>query len=106
MQIPILIEPKEGGGFRARCALYDLTIEDSSRDEALARMERVIMERRKAGAEWYMLQVGPPQKLSDLAGSHNPDDPVIEEWKQAVEDYRREVDSGPDFPWLEQSSPA
>lgn len=39
-------------------------------------------------------QAEPP--WAKYAGSWREDDPVIEEWKQAVEEYRRKMDEDPD----------
>src|SRR5579859_7486815 len=102
MQIPILVEPIEGGRFRARCVPFELAVEGESRFDVLRRMEVLIQTRRNQGVELHMLEVGSPQSFTGLAGMHDPNDPYIQQWKKAVEEYRQQVDEGPDFPWLEQ----
>ena len=58
MQIPVLIEPTPGNGFRARSGEpLVLTAEGSTRDEALGRLRSLIQGRVAGGAQIVPLEV-------------------------------------------------
>jgi hypothetical protein len=43
--------------------------------------------------------IEPPEPpWAKYAGTWQPGDPLIEEWKEAVEEYRRKIDEDPDVP--------
>ena len=94
MQIPVLIETTPGNGFRARSGEpLVLTAEGATRDEALGRLRHLIEGRVAAGAEIVPLEIPPSEHpLARFAGMLK-DDPLFEEWKQAMEEYRRERDA-------------
>ena len=43
-----------------------------------------------------MIEVAPPP-YAKFIGTWDPNDPVIEEWKKCIEEYRREVDADPNI---------
>jgi hypothetical protein len=98
MQIPVLIERVEGNGYRARGGEpLPLVAEGSTEDEALQKLRELIGERMASGAKLVQLDVGPTEHpWAEFVGKWK-DDPLIDEWMQAVEEYRREVDEDPDY---------
>jgi hypothetical protein len=98
MQIPILIEPVPGNGFRARGGEpLILTAEGPTREAALANLKEQFKARLGNGAEIVPLEVAPePHPLAEFAGMFR-DDPLIEEWKQSMAEYRRKADRDPDI---------
>jgi hypothetical protein len=59
----------------------------------------MIQDRMAGGAEVVQLQLGtekPP--WARFAGTWDPNDPLIQEWERAVEEYRRKMDEDPDIP--------
>src|SRR5437016_4676790 len=52
MDIPVLIEPVAGNGYRAKCGEpLPISAEGRTRDEALANLRRLVEQRVAAGAE-------------------------------------------------------
>ena len=96
MQIPVLIEPVSGNGYRARGAEpFALSAEGATREEALAKLRDQLEARMKAG-EIVTLAVAPePHPLARFVGMFKGD-PSIGDWKQSMADYRRTVDDDPD----------
>lgn len=97
MQIPVLIEPIAGNGYRARGAEpFALSAEGATQEEALAKLREQLRERLKAGAAIVPLELAPePHPLAKFAGMFK-DDPLIEEWKQSMAEYRKSIDDDPD----------
>jgi predicted RNase H-like HicB family nuclease len=97
MQIPVLIEPIARNGYRAHSKEpFALSAKGATREEALAKLRAKIEGRLKKGTEIVGLEIGqPPHPWMPFAGMFK-DDPWIEDWKQSVEDYRRQVDEDPD----------
>ena len=97
MQIPVLIEPIAGNGYRARgMEPLALCAEGATRDEAVANLRTEIQTRLKNGAEVVPLDIGSePHPWMQFAGMFK-DDPWIDEWKQSIENYRKKVEDNPD----------
>jgi hypothetical protein len=95
MQISVLIEPVPGQGYRARGGKpLALTAEAATRDAAIQRLRELIEERVAAGAEIVSIDV-PGSQIEHpwlpYAGMFR-NDPLVEEWKQAMAEYRRQAD--------------
>ena len=102
MEIPVLIEPVAGNGFRAKCGEpLPITAEGRTRDEALANLRRLVAERVAAGAEVAALRV-PGQNAAnpwvEFAGMYEADDPVVQVWEKAMAEHRRKIDDHPERP--------
>src|SRR5262245_31081143 len=101
MNIPIVVEPVENNGFRARSGPpFDLTTEGATRDEAVARMRDQLKTRVQNGTQLVSVEVS-------AADAQNPwvkfagmfkDDPYFDEWQQAIAENRRKVDEDPEIP--------
>ncbi len=99
MQIPILVERIAGNGYRARGSEpFAVTAKGATREEALAKIRAKIQARLKEGTELVGLEVGPEANpWVEFAGMHK-DDPMIDDWKKAMADYRKKVDEDPEYP--------
>jgi predicted RNase H-like HicB family nuclease len=99
MQIPILLERIAGDGYRARGAEpFAVTAKGATREEALAKIREKIEARLKEGAELVGLEIGSEANpWVEFAGMFKGD-PLIDEWKKAMADYRNKVDEDADYP--------
>src|SRR5437016_5202576 len=99
MQIPILIEEVPGNGYRSRGGEpFALCAEGATREEVLAKLQEQLQARMKAGDAIVPLEVpAAPHPLIRFAGmfEHNP---LYDEWKAAMAEYRRQIEEDPDIP--------
>ena len=97
MQIPVLIEYVAGGGYRARGAEpLALCGEGATREEAVANLREQCEARLHQGAELISLELGTtPHPWMEFAGMFK-DDPLLDQWKKDVEEYRQKIDDDPD----------
>ena len=93
MQIPVLIEPIAGNGFRASGGEpLAVVVEAPSREEALAKLREQLQARLRNGAEIVPLEMTPqPHPLAEFVGMFK-DDPWIADWKKSMAEYRRRID--------------
>jgi predicted RNase H-like HicB family nuclease len=100
VQIPVLIEVVAGNGYRASAGdPFGLTAVGTTREETLRNLQELIENRLACGAELTNIDVRPTQHpLAKYAGTWRENDPLISEWKKAVEEYRREIDQDPEIP--------
>src|SRR6266446_7693641 len=99
MEITVLLEPKEGHGYRASSGSPLTTeAEGTSREEALGNLRAQIENKIRSGAEILTLEVSQPaQPWAQFAGTLK-DDPLSETWIQAMAEYRASVDNDPHAP--------
>lgn len=99
MQIPVLIEPVAGNGYRARSLIPDaITAEGKTDTEALQKLRERIQEQLAAGARVAYLDIAfEEHPLLRAAGIFQPNDPLVQEWKQIMAENRRKDDEGPDL---------
>jgi hypothetical protein len=97
MRIPVLVESDSGNGFRARGGEpLTLSAEGTTRDEAIARLKHMIEDRLAVGVELISLDVESGGSSLAPAPEWSEDDPLLDEWQEAVESYRRQVEDDPD----------
>ena len=100
MQIPVLIEPVAGNGFRARGSEpFALSADGATRDEALASFREQLRARLRNGA--VIVPVDVPMEghpLAPFAGMFSTDDPLVREWIQIMAENRREADQDSELP--------
>ena len=99
MQIPVLIEPVAGNGYRATGGEpFALTVEGTTREEALHKLRELIQTKLKTGAQIVPLEIpdGDNPWLR-MAGSLDLEDPLVKEWKLIMEENRRKADEDPDY---------
>ena len=99
MQIPVLIEPVAGNGYRARGGEpLGLTTEGPTHEAALTRLKEQVQPRLQSGADIVPLElIAEPHPLAEFVGMFK-DDPMLDEWKEAMAQYRRKIDEKPDLP--------
>ena len=97
MQIPVLIEPCESNGYRATTGPpLALSADGATREQALFHLRQALQRRLSAGAEIATLNVpGPQHPLASFAGMFK-DNPLFDEWQQAIADYRQKVEDDPE----------
>jgi len=99
MQIPVLIEPIAGNGYRASGGEpLALSVEGATEEEALNKLRAQLASRLAGGARLVPLEV-PPQgnPWVECAGMFRGD-PLFDEWQQAIAENRRRADLDPDVP--------
>jgi hypothetical protein len=101
MQIPVVVEALSSGQFRAQVLQPSTAIaEGSTSDEALAKLREQLNQEAASGKQVVMLDVPAkePNPILSMAGSLK-DDPLLDEWKAAMEEYRQQcdVDAGIDL---------
>jgi hypothetical protein len=101
LQIPILIEPVAGNGFRSRGGEpFALSAEGATPAEVLAKLREQLEVRLREGAELLSLDV--PERFArdpwvGCAGMFK-DDPYFEEWQQAIAENRRKIEEDTEIP--------
>ncbi len=100
MLIPVLLEPVSGNGYRARGAEpFALTAEGTTPDQALARLKEMIQASLATGAQVVVLEVSMPEvPATRIKGVFDPNDPLVQEWKEIMAENRRKADKDPDVP--------
>jgi hypothetical protein len=97
MDIPVLIEKVGTNGFQAKMGEpLSLMAVGATREEALKNLEFLVQSRISGGAEITSLPVG-TNPLARFAGMFK-DNPLLEEWKQAMEEYRQKADQEEGLP--------
>ena len=99
MQIPVLVEPTSDNTFRATSGdPLRLETEATTRDEAIRQMRDLLQRRVEAGAELLEIDIRSAEHpLAAFAGMLE-DEPLLEAWREAREEYRRVRESEADTP--------
>lgn len=99
MEIPIVVEPVNNHGFRARSGEpLACSVEAPTADEAVDKLREHLKAQLKAGARLMSLELpGSPNPWLAGAGMFR-DDPLFDEWQAEIERRRRELDADPDAP--------
>jgi len=112
MHIPVLIEPAAGGGYVARAGSpFDWSAEGATQDEALQKLQAVVAAKVAAGARVAAVEAAPADdplaqlrakgrsvalrrpSAAEMGRHWDPNDPLIGEWKKAVEECCQQVDN-------------
>jgi hypothetical protein len=97
MRIPVLGEQVAGNGYRAQGGEpLALSAEGTTRAEAVARLKSLIAERLAVGAELIGLDLDTGDHPLAPVPGWSENDPLLDEWQEAVEVFRRQVDDDPD----------
>jgi hypothetical protein len=98
MQIPVMIEPVTGNGYRAVGAgVGTLSAEGPTAEDALQRFRELLAARLAAGLRVVTVEVPDAGNAwPKLAGMYK-DDPLFEEWRKAMAAYRLQVEDDPDY---------
>ena len=99
MEIPVLVEPVVGDGYRAHGnSPLALSAEGSTADEALAKFRELLSTHLAGGARIVSVEV-PSTKhpLARFAGTLQRDDPLVQSWKEEMAEYRKQVEADADY---------
>ena len=99
MRIPVLVERVKDNGYRASGLGPDGVIAEGASDaEALTNFRNAIESRIRAGARLiYLDVVADGSSLPPAAGILDPNDPLVQEWKEIMAENRRRDDASPDL---------
>ena len=93
MQVSTLIEPVTGQGFRASTGSpLEITVVAETRQAAILQMQECLRQRFAQGAEIVNVEAQPEEHPWKKFAGGLKDHPLLEEWKQAMADYRDQVD--------------
>jgi hypothetical protein len=99
MQIPVLVEPVAGNGYRAQgSAPFGFSAEGATREEAIAKVRQLCQARLFGGAEVVTVDIGAPaHPWLPFAGMFK-DDPDFQEVVEIMAENRRKMDEDPTIP--------
>jgi hypothetical protein len=99
MEILVQVVQIAGNGYQARGGEpFALTAEGATQEEAVAKLGDLIHERLGSGANRLTLRVNVTENpWLAIAGTLDKDDPLVQEWKQIMEENRRAADQDPDY---------
>ena len=95
MEVPVVIEPISGSGYRATGAgglSVGLTADGATAAEAIDRLADQVRMRVNAGAKLAELNVAAGAAPWKQDAGYLRDDPLYEPWLAAMEEYRRQLD--------------
>lgn len=99
MEIPVIIEPVTGNGYRATGAgglSVGLIAEGATAEEAIDRLADQVRMRVSAGAKLAELGVDARAAPWKPDAGYLRGDPLFEPWRAAMEEYRRQLDEDPE----------
>jgi hypothetical protein len=89
MDIPVLIEPISGSGFRATGGEpFAIVVEGATAEEALARFKDRVESKLRNGATIASVEVSNEHPWAKSFGIFDPADPIVQEWRQIMEENR------------------
>jgi hypothetical protein len=99
MEIPVIIEPLTGNGYRATGAgglSVGLTAEGATAAEAMDRLVDQVRMRVCAGAKLAEVSVAASAAPWKQDAGYLENDSLYEPWRDAMEEYRRRLDEDPE----------
>jgi hypothetical protein len=99
VEVPVIIEPITGSGYRATGAgglSVGLTADGATAAEAIDRLADQVRLRVNAGARLAELNVAGGTAPWKQDAGYLQDDPLYEPWRAAMEEYRRQLDEDPE----------
>ncbi len=99
MKLSVYVERVENNGFRARSGEpLALTSEGATADEAVQKLQELVATRLAQGGQVVEIDVpATSHPWLRLAGMFK-DDPLFDEWQQAIAERRRQIDADPEIP--------
>jgi len=99
MQIPVLVEPVANNGFRAKAGEpLPVSAEGATPEEAVRNLRAAMDRHLRDGKQLRAVDIGTENPWLALAGMHDPNDPLVQEWKREMAAYRQEIEDDPDHP--------
>jgi predicted RNase H-like HicB family nuclease len=97
MEIPVLLEPIPGQGFRATGGEpFGFSAEGPTREEALRKLRDLIESRLVAGTEIVPMELPTTEHPWKPFAGMFADDPLFDSWQQAIAERRHKVDEDPE----------
>ena len=97
MEIPVLIEPVAGNGYRARgSAPFAYTTEGTTPEEAVRNLQLRIDSELAGGAQVITLKVPAAENPWSRYAGMFKDDPMFAEVMEIMAEQRRQADADPD----------
>jgi hypothetical protein len=99
MEVPVIVEPLAGNGYRATGAgglSVGLTAEGATPAEAIDRLAVQVQARLTAGAELAQVLLPAGTAAWKQDAGYLRDEPLYEPWREAMEENRRKLDEDPD----------
>jgi hypothetical protein len=99
VEVPVIIEPITGNGYRVTGAgglSVGLTAEGSTAAEAIDRLAEQVRTRLNAGATLAELSVAAGVTPWKQDAGCLRDDPLYEPWREAMKEYRCKLDEDPE----------
>ncbi len=99
VEVPVIIEPVAGNGYRATGAgglSVGLIAEGATAAEAIDRLADQVRMRVNAGAALAELSIAASAAPWRQDAGYLHDDPLYEPWREAMEEYRRQLDEDPE----------
>jgi hypothetical protein len=89
MEIPVLIEPIPGSGYRATGGEpFAIVVEGATREDALARFRDHVASKLRNGASVESVEVPHEHPWARSFGIFDPSDPLVQEWRAIIEENR------------------
>ncbi len=99
MEIPVLVEPRPDGGFRARSAdPFALAADGETVDAALHHLRDLIATRTASGAIFTSIEVPAPKYGPHPGAGMYRDDPLFDRWQAEIEAYRQQIEDDSEIP--------
>lgn len=99
MQIPVLVDPVANNGFRVKAgAPMPLCADGATADEAVDNLRAAMDRQLKNGKQLRSVDIAAENPWLAMAGMHDLNDLLVQEWKQEMAAYRQEVEDDPDRP--------
>jgi hypothetical protein len=101
VEIPVIIEPVNGNGYRATGAgglSVGLIAEGATAKEAIDRLTEQVLTRLHTGAKVAGINIAVGEAPWKQDAGYLRDDPLYEPWREAMEEYRRKLDEDPEAP--------
>jgi predicted RNase H-like HicB family nuclease len=99
VKITVLIEQLANHGFRAKAGEpLPISAEGTTPEEAVRNLRAALDCQLKNGRQLRSLDIASENPWLALAGMHDPNDPLIQEWKQEMAGYRQEIEDDPHRP--------
>jgi hypothetical protein len=89
MEIPVLIEPVDGNGFRASSGEpFAIVVEGATREDVLARFKAHVAMKLRDGASVASIEVKNEHPWAKAIGIYDKSDPLVQEWLDLIEQNR------------------
>jgi hypothetical protein len=99
VEVPVIVEPVTGNRYRVIGAgglSAGLSAEGATAEEAIDRLADQVRMRVNAGAKLADLSVVASAAPWVQDAGYLRDDPLYEPWREAMEDYRRQLEEDPE----------